>query len=508
MPHKDPKPANPPPAKKLRVLYVAAECTPWCSAGGLGEVTHALPQALMTAGVAVAVCIPLYRDAQRKITERGGKLVPTGATASVWIGGHRLESQWFRVVPSPDDRVASRAPTFACDCPPLFDRDGLYGHSDDDARFSTFCRAALSCSEQLLGGKPDIVHAHDWHTALLPLYLAGGYRQFLPKTRSVLSIHNLAYQGVYPAASLATIGVGPEAFNPEVLEFYGALNLMKGGIATADAITTVSPRYAQEIQTGEFGERLDGVLRRRADRLTGILNGIDMDLWNPASDPHLPFHFNANELAGKAANRREILQMARMDPDDPHPLFIAVSRLVAQKGLDLVAELVPYLASRSVRLVLLGRGSEAMEQQFHEMERVQWPHFRFHPHHDLALSHVLYAAADAVLMPSRWEPCGLTQLYGMRYGAVPIARAVGGLRDTVVPTTQQTLANGTANGFAFEHDSVVGLQWAVDRALDVFYGAPKTWREVQRNGMNRDSGWEAPAQAYLEVYRQVLRHTR
>ena len=489
----------------LRVLYVAAECTPWCSAGGLGEVTHALPQALMAAGVNVAVCIPLYRDAARKIQERGGKLVETGATMSVHINGHRLESRWYRVVPAPDDHVASRAPTFACDCAPLFDRDGLYGHSDDDARFSTFCRAALSCSEKLLGGKPDIVHAHDWHTALIPLYLASGYRQFLPRTRSVLSIHNLAYQGLYPPSSLATIGIGPEAFNPEVLEFYGNVNLMKGGIATADAVTTVSPRYAQEIQTPEFGEKLDGVLRRRSDKLVGILNGIDMDLWDPMRDPHLPFHFSKDELGGKQANRRQILQMARMDPDDPHPLFIAVSRLVTQKGLDLVAELVPYLASRSVRLVLLGKGGEAMEQRFHELERWQWPHFRFHPHHDLALSHTLYAAADAVLMPSRWEPCGLTQLYGMRYGAVPIVRAVGGLRDTVVHTTSQSLVDGTANGFAFEHDSVQGLQWAVDRALDVFYGAPGTWAEVQRNGMKRDSGWQAPAEAYQEVYRRVLR---
>ena len=489
----------------MRVLYVAAECTPWCSTGGLGEVTHALPQALMDIGVEIAVCIPLYRDAHRKILERGGRLENTGATASVWMGGHRFDSRWFRVIPADGDKVASRAPTFACDCPPLFDRDGLYGHGDDEARFSTFCRAALSCSVQLLGGRPDIVHAHDWHTALLPIYLASGYRQFLPKTRSVLSIHNIAYQGLYPPSSLATVGVGPEWFNPDVLEFFGAVNLMKGGIAMADAVTTVSPRYAQEIQTPEFGERLEGVLRRHSGKLTGILNGIDMDLWNPQTDPHLPFHFSADDLAGKAANRRHLLEVARMDPDDPHPVFVGVSRLVAQKGFDLVAQLIPYLASRSVRFILLGRGSEAMEHQFHELERWHWPHFRFHPHHDMAMSHVLYAAGDAVLVPSRWEPCGLTQLYGMRYGTVPIVRAVGGLRDTVVPTTQHTLGNGTANGFAFEHDSLTGLQWAVDRALDVFYGAPDTWRQIQLNGMRRDSAWRGAAEEYVRVFERVLR---
>ncbi len=488
----------------LRVLYVAAECTPWCSTGGLGEVTQALPQALMAAGATVAVCIPLYRDARRKIGERGGRLQDTGATASVWMGGHRLTSRWYRVIPAESDAIASRAPTFACDCPQLFDRDGLYGHGDDDARFSTFCRAALSCSAQLLGGKPHVVHAHDWHTALLPLYLAGGYRQLLPRTRSVLSIHNLAYQGLFPANSLPTIGVGPEWFHADALEFYGAVNWMKGGIAAADAITTVSPRYAEEIQTAEFGERLEGVLRRHRGKLTGILNGIDMDLWNPATDPLLPYHFSQDDLAGKAATRRHLLELARMDPDDPHPVFVGVSRLVAQKGFDLVAELIPYLASRSVRFILLGRGSDAMEYQFHELERFHWPHFRFHPHHDLTLSHVLYAAGDAVLMPSRWEPCGLTQLYAMRYGTVPIVRAVGGLRDTVVHASQHTLGNGTANGFAFEHDTVAGLQWAIDRALDVFYDAPETWRAIQHNGMRRDSAWRGAAEQYLGVYRQIL----
>ena len=320
----------------------------------------------------------------------------------------------------------------------------------------------------------------------------------------MLSIHNIAYQGVYPPSSLATLGIGAEWFNPETLEFYGALNLLKGGIATAHALTTVSPRYAQEIQTAEFGERLEGVLRRHAGKLTGILNGIDMDLWNPATDPDLPFHFSVDEMAGKAANRRYILEMARMDPDDPHPLFVAVSRLVTQKGFDLVAELIPYLASRNVRFILLGRGADAMEQRFHELERWHWPHFRFHPHHDMALSHTLYAAGDAVLMPSRWEPCGLTQLYGMRYGTVPIVRAVGGLRDTVVATTQRTLSEGTANGFAFEHDTVTGLQWAVDRALDTFYTAPETWRDIQKTGMRRNSAWHGAAEQYLQVYRRIL----
>ncbi len=500
MAHNDPEPEQP-----LRVLYVAAECTPWCSTGGLGEVTQALPQALQHAGVKVAVCIPLYRDARNKILQRGAQLQDTGASASVWLGGHRIDSRWYRIVPAASDPMASRAPTFACDCPPLFDRDGLYGHGDDEARFSTFCRAALSCATQLLGGHPHIVHAHDWHTALLPLYLASGYRQFLPHTRAVLSIHNLAYQGLFAPSALATIGVGAEWFNTDVLEFYGALNLMKGGIATANAVTTVSPRYAWEIQTAEFGERLEGVLRRHAGKLTGILNGIDMDLWDPQTDPQLPYHFSADDLAGKAANRRHLLQLARMDPDDPHPVFVGVSRLVAQKGFDLVAELIPYLASRSVRFILLGRGSEAMERQFHELERWHWPHFRFHPHHDMAMSHLLYAAGDAVLVPSRWEPCGLTQLYGMRYGTVPIVRAVGGLRDTVVHAHGHALAQGTANGFTFEHDSVAGLQWAIDRALDAFYDAPDAWRAIQQNGMRRDSAWRSAAEQYVAVYRRVLR---
>lgn len=499
MPRKDPE-----IKRKLRIIYAAAECTPWCSTGGLGEVTHALPQALCDLGLEVAVCIPLYREVKRKLSERGAALQDTGATCHVWMGGFRIDSRWYRVIPAPDDSVASRAPTFVCDCPVLFDRDGIYGHSDDEARFSTFCRAVLSCSAQLLSGPPDIVHGHDWHTALLPIYLAGGYRHFLPHTRSVLSIHNLAYQGLFSPSALSTIGVGPEWFNPEVLEFHGALNLMKGGIATCDALTTVSPRYAQEIQTAEFGERLEGVLRRHSGKLTGILNGIDSHLWNPATDVHLPHHFNAFDLAGKAENRAHILRLARMDPHDPHPLFVGISRLVGQKGFDLVAELIPYLASRSVRFILLGRGSEAMEHRFQELENRHWDHFRFHPYHDLALSHVLYAAGDALLVPSRWEPCGLTQLYGMHYGTVPIVRAVGGLRDTVTHATHATLGDGTATGFVFEHDTVAGLQWAVDRALDVFYQSPGEWKKLQQHGMLHDFGWQHSAAAYQQVYQRAL----
>ena len=498
--------ANEPDSPRpLRILYVAAECTPWCSTGGLGEVTHALPQALSDVGVQVAVCIPLYRDAARKLGERGARLEDTGVASSIWMGAHQLTGRWFRVVPAADDKVASRAPTFMCDCPPLFDRDGIYGHGDDEARFSAFCRYALSASTRLLGGAPDVVHAHDWHTALLPVFLNGGYRQFLPHTRSVLTIHNLAYQGIFPASALPILGLGTEVLHGDALEYWGNLNLMKGGIGAADAVTTVSPRYAAEIQTPEFGERLEGVLRRHAGKLVGILNGIDTDLWNPATDAMLPHHFSPDDLAGKEANRQQILRQARMDPDDRHPVFIGVSRLVAQKGFDLVAELVPYLASRSVRFLLLGRGSEAMERQFHELERLYWDHFRFHPHHDLALSHHLYAAGDAVVVPSRWEPCGLTQLYAMHYGTVPIVRAVGGLRDTVTHTSQATLAAGTATGFAFEHDTVTGLQWAVDRALDVYYQRPDDWKRLQHNGMHADFGWQRSAAAYLALYGRIAR---
>lgn len=514
-PHSVPEEASAHMAPHKRVAFAVAECAPWCMTGGLGDVAGALPRALRELGADVAVFLPLYRTVRERIYGRGCALQDTGAVSSVWFGAHRLDGRWFRiletVVPGSLDHeghLPHHVPTFVFDCPVLYDRDGLYGHGDDCARFSTFCRAVLNSSSRLMGGPPDVIHCHDWHTALIPLFLEGPYRRLLPDTASVLTIHNLAYQGVQPAEELATTGLGPEFFTFERLEFYGRVNMLKGGLAAADALTTVSPRYAEEIRTPAFGERLEGVLRAHERRLHGIVNGIDAETWNPEADPHLPAAFNENDLAGKAICRRNLLSGAGMDPDDPHPVFGIVSRFARQKGLDLVAELVPWLAQRSVRLLVLGKGEKWLEEWFQNLA-LQYPHhLRVRLGHEPDLAHVLQAGADVFLMPSRYEPCGLSQLYAMRYGTVPIVHAVGGLRDTVGDLSGHGLATGTSTGFRFEHDTVAGLQWATDRALSVFYTEPDIWRQLQRNGMKQDFSWRRSGASYLDVYGQAMARRR
>jgi len=491
---------------RLRVAYAVSEVGPWCTTGGLGEVSAALPAALQAQGHDVIVLMPLYREVRQRVAQHGARLVATDAITGIWVGSHRLEGRFLRI----DDPAAgeNHVSVYAYDCPALFDRDGIYGHGDDCARFSVFSRAVLDCAGFLLGGAPDIVHCHDWHTALIPLYLDGPYRHLLPRTASVLTIHNLGYQGVVPRDQLDVAGIPAGYFHPERVEFYGALNLLKGGLTTANALTTVSPRYAQEIRTPEFGEHLDGVLRAHSDRLYGILNGIDTQIWNPAHDPFIPATYDEQNLDGKAACRAQLISYADWDPQDPHPVFGVVSRFVKQKGLDLVAELVPWLVQRSVRLLLLGQGEPALVEWFQRLAGEYPGHVRLRLGHEPAMAHALQAGCDAFLMPSRYEPCGLSQLCAMQYGTVPIVRAVGGLRDTVVEALPQNLAAGKATGFTFFRDDVGGLRGAVDKALDAFYLRPQVWRQLQLNGMRQDFTWQRSAAAYVQVFHAALRQRR
>ncbi len=466
----------------------------------------ALPRALAKLGHDVAVFFPLYRLARRNIANDGATLQDTGAICTVQLGNRRVDSRWLQVHPpahaqSHESGSAGSLTVYALDCPSLFDRDGLYGHDDDCARFSTFSRGVLASAAWLMRGPPNVFHCHDWHSALIPVFLRGAYRARLPNSASVLTIHNLAYQGVFPAEMLPLAGFGPEAFHPELLEFHGRQNWLKAGIASAQAITTVSPRYADEIRTPAFGERLDGVLRAHGSRLVGIVNGIDTDLWNPQNDHNLISRFSRQDLSGKRLCRRHLLEMARMDPDDPRPVVGIVSRFAAQKGLDLVAELVPYLAGRGVRILLLGQGEPAIERWFQHLEAGFGQHVRVQLAHDPVLAHQVLAGADMTLMPSRYEPCGLSQLYSLRFGTIPVVRGVGGLVDTVVPLTPKTLSEGTATGFVFEHDTLDGLRWAMDQAMSTFYERPAQWQALQRNGMAQDLSWRLSAQKYEQVFR-------
>jgi starch synthase len=493
----------------LRIAYAVAEAYPWCMTGGLAEVSGALPQALRESGAEVSVFLPLYREVKRKVEMSGSLLVDTGAKSGVWLGPHYIEGRFLRILgPQPgatgSGAPGSDVPTYAFDCPVLFDREGLYGHPDDVARFSTFCRAVLDCSTELMAGAPDVFHVHDWHTALIPVYLSGPYRERLPNAASVLTIHNLGYQGVFPNHELLVAGLGWEHYTIEKMEFFGRINLMKGGIATADALTTVSPRYAQEIQSSLFGERLEGMLATHKNKLSGILNGVDTQAWNPSTDPLIPSNYDINSLDGKTACRNSLLESARFDTWDRTPVFGVISRFARQKGIDLVAEIVPWLAQRGVRLLVLGQGEAALEEWLRYLER-QFPNnVRVRFAHEPALAHAMQAGCDAVLMPSRYEPCGLGQLYAMRYGTVPIVRAVGGLLDTVVETPVSHVGDGQATGFRYHEDTTAGLQAAVDRALSVFYTAPDTWRQIQLNGMRQDFSWDRSAGDYIEVFQNAI----
>lgn len=485
----------------MRVLHVSSECAPWAKAGGLGDVVGALPDALRRAdeSVSTLVVMPLYRAAAQALAKRGLSLEDTGVVARVDVGAGASEVRFLRL-----DR-SGRAPVVFADNPAAFDRDGLYGHEDDAQRFILFSRAVVEVAAELMGGPIDIVHAHDWHTALVPGLIATRARETHPKARTLLTIHNLAYQGVCDKHMMPSTGLGWELFHFESFEFYDQINLLKGGAACADAVTTVSPTYAKEIKTPGFGCGLDDFLRQRP--VHGLLNGVDTQVWDPRQDPHIAAPYDAEELSGKAKARAALLRACGWPEDGPEqpgvPLLGIVSRMTVQKGLDLVAALAPELASMPARLVVLGNGDPELEERFRGVARDFPDNVHAMITFDVPLSHRIIAGCDGLLVPSRFEPCGLTQLYAMRYGTVPIVHATGGLADTVTDPGDEGLRRGEGTGFAFEHPTVEGLRWAVGRAVRTYREEPQTWREIQRAGMARDWGWVRSADAYLELYRSL-----
>ena len=469
----------------MRVLHIASECAPWAKSGGLGDVVGALPDALMAAdpGVESAVVIPLYRSAKAALVARGEDLVDTEIVANVDLGAVSARVRFLRL-----DRPGGATVFFAA-CDAAFDRDGLYGHNDDAYRFILLCKAAVGVARELMGGPPDVVHAHDWHAALAAALVSTNARALLGgRTRSVLTLHNLAYQGVFSSDLLPLTGLSTEHFHMECAEFHGRLSLLKAGIALADAVTTVSPTYAQEIRTPEFGANLDGFLRRRP--IHGILNGIDTAAWDPMTDPHVEGAWSAESLSGKAQARDDLLRICEW-PLLPGVLTLGVvSRMTGQKGLDLVAALVSELHGFPARLVVLGTGEPALEKRFQLAARHYQHHVRASIAFDEPLSHKLIAGCDALLVPSRFEPCGLTQMYAMNVGTLPIVHATGGLADTVTPE----------RGFAFEHPTVQGLRWAIGQAVNTFRQDPKRWRQMQRTAMATDWSWGRSAREYLALY--------
>ncbi len=476
-------------AAPLRILFLSSECAPWSKTGGLADVAASLPAALHSLGADVRLMTPAY--------------------ASVPAEGAVETMRFAATAHYPPARVLEAAlptgvPALLLDCPPYYVRAGGPYQSaagidwpDNAQRFGLLCRVAaeLACRRDETLWRPDVVHCNDWQTGLVPVYLA--YRQ-QAHAPTVLTVHNLSFQGIFPAGAVAEIGLPPESFNVEGVEYYGQCSFLKGGIACADALTTVSPTYADEIQTAEHGMGLHGLLAQRRDALTGILNGIDTAVWDPARDTHLLRHYTAATLEGKAANKRALQRRAGL-PQSELPLLAIVSRLTAQKGIDFVLELGAAIAALPAQLVVLGRGETGYEQGLTVLARSHPRHVSVTIGFDEALAHLIEAGADIFLMPSRFEPCGMNQMYSQRYGTVPVVRATGGLVDSVEDYSE---AAGTGTGFVFREPSPAALLAAIGRAIAAF-GNATAWRGLQRNGMARDFSWTASARRYLEIYQRV-----
>ncbi len=477
----------------MKVLFVASEVAPFAKTGGLGDVGAALPRALAARGHDLRVVLPCYR----RVLEGGYRLRPALPPISVGLGPSRYTFETLEAT-----LPRSNVPVYLVRCPRLYDRPSIYtADGDEHARFALLQWAALRIAQQLRFA-PDVVHANDWQASLLPLMLRSvfAWDRLFERTRTVLTIHNIGHQGTFGAAVVPELGLeaAADSFHQDQLR-EGRLSFLLTGILYANAITTVSPTYAREIQTAEHGVGLDPFLRGRSDVLVGILNGIDEEEWTPARDRHIPQRYGPGDLAGKAVNRAALLAEARL-PRRPGPIVGMVTRLAWQKGLDLCFEALPaLLGQREAQLVVLGSGEPRYESFFAELARRAPDRVAFANRFSEPFAHLVEAGSDAFLMPSRYEPCGLNQMYSLAYGTPPIVHRTGGLADTV---RQFDPAKGSGNGFVFEHFDVRGLKWALGAAIDTFRDE-RAWRRLMENGMQERNGWSERVREYEDLYRAL-----
>ncbi|MFO1196737.1 MAG: glycogen synthase GlgA [Burkholderiaceae bacterium] len=482
----------------LKVLFAASEVAPWVKTGGLGDVAAALPAALAREGCDVRVLVPGYPAMLRAFPrrERVAALdAPPGVLPRATLSRAELAPGLSLLL--------LEAPGFGeRDGNPYLGPDGR-DWPDNAARFALLSHVAalLASDRSPLDWRPDVVHCNDWQSALAPAYTrhAFGGRG----AACVVTIHNLTFMGLFGPEVLGTIGLPPESLTPDGVEFHGRVSFLKAGLALADRITTVSPTYAREIQTPDFGCGLEGLLRYRADRLAGILNGIDTEVWDPASDPALEQPYDAHRLFAKAACKRALQAQLGLAGDAAAPLLGVVSRLTEQKGLDLLLEIGDALVGEGAQLAVLGSGEHWMEHGFRELAGRHPGRCATVIGFDEALAHRVEAGADVFVMPSRFEPCGLNQMYSLRYGTVPVVRRTGGLADTVVDASGEALADGRANGFVFDDANAQSLLWALRRAIALRTDGAR-WESVVRAGMAADFGWEGAARRYLEQYRRAI----
>lgn len=484
----------------MRIVFASAEVSPFAKTGGLGDVCGALPKALARLGEDVVVFMPYYRAAKRYFERNGGTHPELLFERQITWGNWSAHAAFHRgTIPG------SSVPVIFVENFGFFDRDGIYegrdGTDDGLERYAFFCRAVIAGCEEL-GERVDILHAHDWHTALLPVYLESGLRvvPIFRDTATVFTIHNLNYVGSFSADHFAATGLHSALWNAAGVEYFGRLHLMKGGIIFANEVTTVSPTYAKEIQTPEYGAGVDGILLQHGDKLVGILNGIDPDVWNPATDPHIQGHYHPDDLRGKARCKQALLDEAGLPRRGRTPLIGAVSRLVEQKGFDLLIPALPKLLAAGTQFAILGTGEPWLEAALAEQEQRYPDAVKMWNSFDDALAHRIFAGSDLVLVPSRYEPCGLNQMYALRYGTPPIVRMTGGLADTVVPYDGSNAA--AANGFGFTPPDTNHL-YLTTRIAALTYREQSVWPALVQNGMRADYSWEMSARHYVDAYRRA-----
>lgn len=475
----------------MRIAILSSEAVPYAKTGGLGDVAGALPKALRGLGADTTLVIPLYGSVNRNLLDK-----PIFDNLEVQWGGTVAHARvWYS--------FASGAPTFLIEFNQYFGRPNIYGYNDDHMRFAFFCRASLALFKRLGGPAPEIIHCNDWPGgfAAVELRARRSLDPFYAKMRTVFSIHNLAYQGLFDLGDLWRMDFG-KLNERNAFLFNGMASALKGGLIASDALTTVSPRYSLEIQTPEQGYGLDWLLRDRRDRLAGITNGIDEDIWNPETDAHIAAHYSAEDLSGKIECKRDLLSRFQLPEELDRPIIAIISRLVAQKGYDLIREAAGSILHEGAFFIALGAGAREYEdflQALHDHAPRRVGIYKGYAGE--ALAHQIEAGADIFLMPSLYEPCGLNQMYSMCYGTVPVVRATGGLDDTVKSFNWET---GEGTGFKFERYAADAMLEKLREAL-YCYSQPEMWKKVQTNGMREDNSWRVAAQKYMKLYQQVAK---
>ncbi|MBT0956140.1 glycogen synthase GlgA [Alphaproteobacteria bacterium KMM 3653] len=474
----------------MNILFVASECAPFVKTGGLADVIGAVPKALMQAGCDVRVMLPAY------------------PALAGQVQGAAQVMQFDDLFGGPARLLAAHAEgldLLLLDAPHLYDRQGsIYlgsnGHDwpDNDLRFAALSFAGAEVALGRAGWQPDVVNAHDWQAGLLPAYLRQSGQSTPPV---VATIHNIAFQGTFDATRLGALRLNADMFTPDGVEYYGKISFLKAALALSQSITTVSPTYAAELMLPEFGMGLEGLLQARRGDLHGILNGIDTDVWNPETDPALPAPYSAADHSGKRASRAEIQSRFGLHYSEG-PIFCVISRLTSQKGLDLLLDCLPAMVENGGKLALLGSGEDWLEEAFIDASRRFAGSVGTIIGYDEPLSHLMQGGADAILIPSRFEPCGLTQLYGLRYGTLPVVARTGGLADTVIDANEAALAAGCATGVQFNPINATMLGRAIDRTI-ALYRQPQLWSAMMTRAMSHPVGWDSSAAAYLDIYRKL-----